>query len=135
MRNQFARTILVAATAVAVLTSSVLGQTAASSKTTKQAGKSPVMLAGITKDWQKLEGRDNQGIATLELDGAKARIAGAVATPFAIGDAQASVSGQVRVLLPERGTSPDFSSAMLALYGKDRSQRLMAFIAFKVLDL
>jgi hypothetical protein len=61
----------------------------------------------------------------------QARIAGAVARPVAIGDAQASVSGQVRVLLPERRISPDFSSAMLGLYGKNREQRLPAFIAFK----
>jgi hypothetical protein len=88
--------------------------------------------AGISKDWQKLEGPNNHGTADLELEGTQARIAGAVARPFAIGDAQASVSGQVRVLLPERRTCPDFGSAMLGLYGKNREQRLVAFIAFKL---
>lgn len=101
---------------------------------TSRAADAPgaVTAAGITKDWEKLEGPDNHGIATVELDGAKARVAGAVATPFAVGGAQAGVAARVRVLLPEQGTAPDFGSAMLALYGKNRSQRLLAFIAFKV---
>jgi hypothetical protein len=101
---------------------------------TSRAADAPgvVTAAVIAKDWDKLEGVDNQGTATLELDGATARVAGAVATPFAVGCAQASVVARVRVLLPERGAAPNFGSAMLGLYGKDRSQRLMAFIAFKV---
>ena len=91
-----------------------------------------VEVAGITQDFQKLEGPDNQGTATIELNGNQARVAGAVATPFALGGSQARVAATVRFLMPERNAAPDFGSAMLGLYGKERSQRLLAFAAFKV---
>ena len=91
-----------------------------------------VIAAAITRDCEKLESSDNQGTATLEADGRQVKVAGAVATPFAVGNSLASVSAQVRLRLPEKGTAPDFGSGMLTLYGKDRSKRLMAFIAFKV---
>ena len=101
---------------------------------TSQALDTPgfITAAAITRDCQKLEGLDNQGNATIVLDGDKVKISGAVATPFAVGDPQASVSAQVRLRLPARGTASDFASGMICLYGKDRSQRLMPFIAFKV---
>jgi hypothetical protein len=89
-----------------------------------------VTVAAITEDCQKLEGIDNQGTATVELEATGITISGAVAMPFAVGDARASVSAHVRLRMPEKGTSPEFGSAMLGLYGQNVSQRLMAFIAF-----
>ena len=91
-----------------------------------------VTAAAITKDCQKLEGFDNQGTATIEPEGTAIKISGAVATPFAVGNSLASVSAQVRLRMPDKGSAPDFGSAMLGLYGQDRSQRLLAFVAFKV---
>lgn len=91
-----------------------------------------VVAAPITPACQKLEGANNQGTATLEVDGPRLKVGGAVAVPFDVGNSLATVAGQVRLQMPEKGKSPDFSSAMLGLYGKDRSQRLLAFVAFKV---
>ena len=91
-----------------------------------------ITAAAITQACEKLEGSNNQGTATLEAEGTKLKIAGAVATPFDVGNSLAGVSAQVRLRMPEKGTAPDFSSGMLTLYGKDRAKRLMAFIAFKV---
>ena len=98
------------------------------------AKEPPKAIAAATDllSFERLEGMNNQGTASLEMKGARTTVAGAVATPFAVGSSLATVAGQVRLLMPEKGKSPDFASAMLGLYGKDRTQRLLAFIAFKV---
>lgn len=99
------------------------------------AAQTPAEVVASSKvaEFQRLEGADNQGTAVVEVaGGAGFRVSGAVATPFQLGGSTAGVVARVRILLPERGVSPDFGSACLVLYGKDRSQRLAAFIAFKV---
>ena len=89
-----------------------------------------VAAAPLTAACEKMEGSGNAGTATFEADGPRLKVAGAVATPFAVGNSLARVQAQVRLLMPDPGTAPDFGSAMLALYGKERSQRLLAFVAF-----
>lgn len=88
--------------------------------------EAPAKLA----DWQKLEGADNKGTATLVEAGPQAQVAGAVAAPLALGGTNASLSSQVRFLMPEQGKIPEWASAAIALYGKDRGKRLYAMVIF-----
>ena len=90
------------------------------------AVEAPAKLA----DYQKLEGADNKGTATLAEEGTLTRVAGAVAAPFALGGTNASLAAQVRFLMPEKGKIPEWASAAIALYGKNRGQRLYAMVIF-----
>jgi len=84
-------------------------------------------------DWakfQKLEGADNQGAATLAYDHKGTRVSGAIATPFALGRTDASLSSTVRFKLPEPGAVPQWASAAIAIYGKDRAKRLYSMVIF-----
>jgi hypothetical protein len=89
-----------------------------------------VELPATWADYQKLEGADNKGAASLAEEGARVTVAGAVAAPFALGGTNASLAAQVRFLMPEKGKIPEWASAAIALYGKNRGQRLYAMVIF-----
>ncbi len=93
--------------------------------------EAPATLA----DFQKLEGVDNHGAASVRAIDARTIVAGAVAAPLALGNADASLSAQVRCLMPEKGAAPEWASAAIALYGKDRGKRLYSMIIFRAPDL